>query len=154
MATRGAPACPGLSFFLLYTPLIQKVINRFSFSFCQKMRRSFLVRFQKSRKNQSISLFDIYEKREGRAKSAPPPPTRARVNMILNPEFVWTYLEWSERVSWFRFQQHFLSSQQNWNCMHELQGTSYNTQWLKHERTNYRLSLAQWTGFTSFQFEY
>ena len=43
------------------------------FDFFQKMRRLFLVRYWKSRKNQAISLFDICEKHEGRAKSAPPP---------------------------------------------------------------------------------
>ena len=64
---------PGLTVFWLYTPLIQKVTNRFSFSFFQKIRCSFLVRYWKARSNQAISLFVIYEKHEGRAKSAPLP---------------------------------------------------------------------------------
>ena len=42
--------------------------------FFQKMHRSFLVRYGKSRENQAISLFDICEKHEGRSKSASPFP--------------------------------------------------------------------------------
>ena len=76
MATRSAPVCPSGSFFFIYTPLIQKVTDRFSISFLWKMRRLFLVRYWKVRKNHTGSFFDISEKHEGSSRSAPPLPGR------------------------------------------------------------------------------
>ena len=46
----------------------------------QKMHRSFLGKYWKARKNQAVSLFDISEKHEERAKSAP--LSRARVKPV------------------------------------------------------------------------
>ena len=79
MATRGATWRARADHFL--HPLIQKVLNRFSISFFQKMCCSFLASCWKPRKNHAISLLDICEKHAGMAKSAPP-PSRARVNQI------------------------------------------------------------------------
>ena len=95
MATRSVPVCPGGSiFFTLHPPNSKSYQAFFNFCFFQKMRRSFLVRYRKARKNQSVSFYYISEKHEGRAKSAPP-PSRARVNtcpMAMRMHFSWVAL--------------------------------------------------------------
>ena len=69
-----AHQCARADRFFFYFPPTPKITNRFSISFLlKKMRRSSSGKYWKACKNQEISLFDIYEKHEGRAKSAPSP---------------------------------------------------------------------------------
>ena len=62
----------GLIAFLALYPLVPNVANRFSIPFL-KMRRSFLNRYWKARKNREISLFDVNEKHEGDRRICQPP---------------------------------------------------------------------------------
>ena len=80
MAARDVPACPGWPFFWVYTPLIQKVTNRLSFSFYRRCAIHFWLGTEKRVKTEPL-VFLIYSKNmRGGEKSAP--PSRARVNML------------------------------------------------------------------------
>ena len=69
---------PGLTVFWVYIPLIQKVTNRFSFSFFfRKCAIHFWSGTEKRVKIEPSVFLISSQKHEGRAKSAP--PSRARV---------------------------------------------------------------------------
>ena len=104
---------PGLIVFWLYTHLIQKVTKRFSFF--RKMHRLFLVRYWKVvRKNQAISLFDIFEKHEGRAKSAA--PSRARVKIAKKNADLSFNLTWPLKFELFMTQYIWAASKRDLIC--------------------------------------
>ena len=88
MATRSAPGSPGWSFFFHFTvPSSKRCEPMFDFFFSKDAPFIFSSSFSKivfilvSRKNWANTLFDNYERHEGRAKSTPL-LSRAPVNDI------------------------------------------------------------------------